>query len=255
MRKICIIIGLFCLIILNGVSAVDGQVLLKQADALVNFPETDFSAEYSIVRDVPGEGKSSTECVIFRRDSEEKYVIVITEPEINKGQGYLKQGDTLWFYDPESRKFNSTSSKNRFQNTNARNSDFTRSTLAADYDVEKTESAKLGRYNCTLLTLKANNDGVTYPGMKLWISEDGLVRKYEDYSLSGRLMRTTAIPSYQTVGKKFIPKYILIVENLEGAVVDGKFVNEKTQITITNPSLARQADSLFSKTFLENISQ
>ncbi len=235
--------------------AVDYQALLKKADSLVSFPESDFSARYTIVRDVPGEGRDTTECVIFRRDEEEKYVILISEPEINRGQGYLKQGDTLWFYDPDSRKFNSTSSKNRFQNSNARNSDFTRSTLAEDYRAIRGERTKLGRFDCWLLRLEATNDQVTYPIMNIWISDDGLVRKTEDYSLSGTLLRTTAIPSYQSVGTKHIPGYMLIVENLEGAMVNGSFVNEKTQITITQPTLKEQPNYIYSKNFLERMSR
>jgi hypothetical protein len=235
--------------------AVDFEDMLEKTDALVSFPGSDFSAEYTIVNDVPLEGRTTTVAAIFRRDAEEKYVIVILEPVINKGQGYLKMGDTLWFYDPESRRFNSTSSKERFQNTNARNSDFTRSTLAVDYDVVRGERTTLGRFDCWLLHLMANNDEVTYPIMKIWISDDGLLRKTEDYSLSGQLLRTSAIPRYQKVGAKYIPEKILFVEELEGAVVEGRFVHEKTQITITQPSLKELPNSVYSKTFLENVSR
>ncbi len=137
MKRITLSPFLLCLFLAAAadIHAVDFKNMLEKADALVSFPGQDFSAEYTIVKEVPREGRTTTVAVIFRRDSDEKYVIVIVEPEINKGQGYLKAGDTLWFYDPESRRFNSTSSKERFQNTNARNSDFTRSTLAQDYNV------------------------------------------------------------------------------------------------------------------------
>ena len=67
---------------------------------------------------------------MFRRDRENTYLIVITKPEEDRGKGYLKSGNNLWFYDPVSRRFTFTSAKDRFQNMNARNSDFTRSNLA-----------------------------------------------------------------------------------------------------------------------------
>ncbi len=230
----------------------DFQALLVQADNLVNYPASDFSAEYTIVQDKPGQGRTVTVAAVFRRDRENTYVIVVKEPDINRGQGYLKQGDTLWFYDPESRRFNSTSSRNRFQNSNARNSDFTSSTLAEDYDVMGGQEVQLGRYECWLLDLKANNDEVGYPQMKIWISKDGLVRKTQDYSLSGQLMRTTAIPDYYKDGEHYIPKRILFIDALRGAKVKGKFRNEKTQITIRKPSFSHLPDSVFSKAFLEN---
>ncbi|MCL2265212.1 MAG: outer membrane lipoprotein-sorting protein [Treponema sp.] len=231
------------------------QELLVKVDSLVSYMNNDFQAEYVIVQDKPGQSRSTTVAGVFRRDSREQYVIIIMEPLISKGQGYLKEKNTLWFYDPESRRFNSTSASSRFQNTNARNSDFTRSTLAQDYKVTAGENVRLGRFNCRLLTLEAVTNEVTYPKMKIWISEDGLLRKSEDYSLSGQLLRTTVIPDYYSINGLYVPKQILFVDELLGAVVNGAFANERTQIIINKPSFARIADSVFSQTFLENINR
>jgi outer membrane lipoprotein-sorting protein len=238
-----------------SIQAVTDQELLVKVDSLVSYYGIDFSAEYTIVQEKPGQGLSTTVAGIFRRDSSETFVIVIMEPSISKGQGYLKQGKTLWFYDPESRYFNTTSNADRFQNTNARNSDFTRSTLSEDYKVTAGEDVTLGRFKCRLLTLEAVTKDVTYPKMKVWISEDGLLRKTEDYSLSGQLLRTSAIPDYHQISGRYVPKQILFVDALQGAIINGKFMNEKTQITISRPSFGKVADSVFSKTFLESVNQ
>jgi len=231
------------------------QELLARVDSLASYFGTDFSAEYTIVQNKPGQSRSTTVAGIFRRDSKEQFVIVIMEPLISKGQGYLKQDKTLWFYDPDSRRFNTTANANHFRNTNARNSDFTRSTLAQDYRVVAGEDATLGRFNCRLLTLEAVTTEVTFPKMKVWISEDGLLRKTEDYSLSGQLLRTSAISDYHRIDGRFIPKQILFVDALRGANIDGKFENEKTQITISKPAFGKVADSVFSKTFLESVNR
>jgi outer membrane lipoprotein-sorting protein len=229
--------------------------LLKRVDSLVSYTDTDFSAEYTILQERPGQGLSKTVAGIFRRDSNEIYVIVIMEPQISKGQGYLKEGNTLWFYDPQSRVFNTTSSKERFQNTNASNSDFTRSTLAIDYKITSGEDTVLGRFRCRLLTLEAVTPEVTYPVMKVWISSDGLLRKSEDYSLSGQLLRTSAIPDYYFIDGHYVPKQILFVDELRGAYINGKFQNERTQISISMPSFKKVSDSVFSKTFLETVNK
>ena len=240
----------------TALHAISDQELLARVDMLASYYDTDFSAEYTIVQDRPGQGLSTTVAGVFRRDSRETYVIVIMQPLISKGQGYLKQDNTLWFYDPESRRFNTTANADRFQNTNARNSDFTRSTLAQDYKVIAGEDAALGRFKCRLLTLEAATTEVTYPKMKVWISEDdGLLRKSEDYSLSGQLLRTSAIPDYHQVAGRFVPRQILFVDALRGAVINGAFVNEKTQISISKPSFSKVADSVFSKTFLESVNR
>jgi outer membrane lipoprotein-sorting protein len=238
------------------VSAQDYHALLERADSLVSYTGSDFSARYTVVQQKPGQGRSTTVAAVFRRDAESMYVVIVLKPEINKGQGYLKKGGTLWFYDPESQRFNSTSASERFQNTNMRNSDFTKSTLADDYEVVQGDETTLGRYDCWLLTLRAVKEDVTYPRMKIWISKsDSLVRKTEDYSLSGQLLRTTAIPSYYEIEGKFVPKKILFIEELKGARIDGEFRHEKTQISIEQPSFDDIRDSVFSKTFLENVSR
>jgi outer membrane lipoprotein-sorting protein len=245
------------LLILAGTAlhAVSDQELLTKVDSLVSYYDVDFSAEYTIAQEKPGQGISTTVAGVFRRDSSETFVIVIMQPLISKGQGYLKQGKTLWFYDPESRRFNTTGNADRFQNTNARNSDFTRSTLAQDYKVTGGEDAVLGRFKCRLLTLEAISPGVTFPRMKIWVSEDGLLRKSEDYSLSGQLLRTSAIPDYYRIDGRHVPKQILFVDALRGAVINGNFMNEKTQISISKPSFNKIADSVFSKTFLETVNR
>jgi outer membrane lipoprotein-sorting protein len=251
-RKLCLSLLIFTLSINLWA---DDQELLVKADSLASYYNADFQAEYVFVQEKPGQARTTTVAGVFRRDSREQYVIVIMEPLASKGQGYLKEGNTLWFYDPQSRRYNTTSSADRFQNTNARNSDFTRSTLAQDYKVVSGEDAVLGRFNCRLLTLEAVTTEVAYPRMKIWISEDYLVRKTEDYSLSWQLLRTSAFPDYHNVGGRFVPRQILLVENLRGAVINGTFVNERTQITINRPSFNRIADSVFSKTFLETVNQ
>jgi outer membrane lipoprotein-sorting protein len=250
-------IGVFLVLGLSGIAAASeaDQKLLERADSLVSYMSVDFSAEYTIVQDRPGQSRTTTVTAIFRRDSREMYVIVVLQPAVSKGQGYLKQGKTLWLYDPESRRFNSTSSQERFQNTNARNSDFTRSTLAQDYRVITGVNAKLGRFSCRVLTLEAVTNEVTYPRMKIWISEDGLVRKTEDYSLSSQLLRTSAIPDYYKIGQRYVPKSIRFDDELRGAVINGSFVKERTVITISKPSFEKVADSVFSKTFLETVNR
>lgn len=226
---------------------------LRRADAAWSYLDSDFSAEYHIVQDVPGRGRSTTVAAVFRRDRQDIYTIVILEPEADRGQGYLKQGDTLWIYDPVGARFNVTSSRERFQNTNARNSDFTQSTLAEDYRIVRVTPTQLGRHAAYLYDLESDRDGVTFPIMRAWITDDGRILKTEDFSRSGQLMRTTAIPDYQQVAGRLIPQRIFIIDALEGAMIDGRFVNERTIITVTRPSFQPVPNSVFSKSFLERI--
>lgn len=233
--------------------------LLLQAEDSTAFYGTDFTASYEVVQQKPGEGTSKTNATIYRRDNESKWTILITAPLKDKGKGYLQSDNNIWFYDPADRRFTFSSSKDKFQGTNANTSDFAPQHYKRDYDIESSEEVKLGKLDCVLFNLKANTKDVDYPAIKLWVTkDDGLVRKKEDYSLSGQKLRTTAIPSYQKVdgnGRVYqIPVRMVIQDNLKGKKIGGKMNYESTTISISNATLEKQDDAVYTKPYLELMS-
>lgn len=244
-----------CIVTAWPQSAADGKALLKQVDSIVSFTDTDVSAEYRIDKRDPGGSTSTTVAAMFRRDRTNQFLILILEPVTDKGKGYLKEGDNLWLYDPVSKSFTFTSAKERFQNSSFRNSDFNRFNFSEDYSIASTAREQLGKFYCTVLDLSANNDRVSFPRVKLWISGDGLVRKMGDYSLSGQLMRTTAIPSYQKLGDRWLPLMMVIVDNLKYKTIGGKLEYERTTVSVSRPSLKRLPDSTYTKEYLEKVSR
>lgn len=240
----------------SNISALNYDDLLKKAEESTAFFGTDFSANYTLVQDKPGEGKSITEAIMYRRDSASTWTILITGPAGEKGKGYLQYDNNIWFYDPADNCFTFTNAKDKFQNTNATNADFAPQRYYQDYSIESAVDTKLGKMNCVLFTLKAKVSDVEYPMLKLWVTkDDGLVRKKEDYSLSERKMRTTAVPSYQLVqsdDKKYsVPVSMLIQDNLRGKKIGDEIQYEKTQITIKNVSFQTVSDSVYTKPYLE----
>ncbi|MBI9107227.1 MAG: outer membrane lipoprotein-sorting protein [Spirochaetales bacterium] len=255
MKHFCIFIILVILPV-SFISAQSSDIeFLKEVDRMVTFNTTDIAAEYKIVKRDPGGANSTTVATMFRRDRANQFVILILEPVVDKGKGYLKIGDNLWLYDPIDRSFTFTSAKERFQNSSARNSDFNQSNLSNDYKVTGSQKAKLGVFNCTILELEALNDRVSFPKRKIWVSEDYLIRKIEDYSMSGQLMRTTAIPNYQTVGDRWLPVNMVILDHLRSKRINNKIEYERTTITISKPSLSELPDTLFSKEYLERVNR
>jgi hypothetical protein len=91
--------------------------------------------------------------------------------------------------------------------------------------------------------------------MRIWVTDDFLVRKLEDYSLSGQLMRTTAIPSYQKVGDKWVAAGMVILDHLKSRKIGEKIQYERTTVTIKKPSLSILPDSVYTKEYLERISK
>lgn len=243
----------------QSMTASQASTLLKLAQDNTAFYETDFSGFYSIVQEKPGESRNVTEAIMYRRDRTNQWTILVTGPAKEKGKGYLQQDGTIWFYDPADRQFTFTSSRDKFQNTNANNSDFAPQFYWRDYAINSFEEVKLGNLDCILFSLKAKVAKVDYPKLKLWITKkDGLVRKKEDYSLSGQLLRTTAIPSYQTMSANrrnyAVPTRILIVDNLRGKRIGGTMQYERTQITISGVKFENVQDSVYTRPYLEMMS-
>lgn len=227
-----------------GAAQVDVDAILRTLDKQSSFPATDFSAKMTIVTEDPTKGIEKQVVTFFRRDKDEKYLLLVQEPKIQKGQGYLLLGDSLWFYDPESRNFTHTSLKENFQGTDAKNSDFSARSYAEDYKAVSVSEGKLGNYNVYIIELEAKNNEVTYPYLKLWVSKSPLlVLKAEEYSLSKRLLRTSLFPQYVKVADAYIPQSMIFTD----ALVAGK----KTTITLSDISLTQLSDSVFTKSFIE----
>lgn len=256
MKRILFTVLFFCFLLPCFSQVKEDYSLLAKCDTTTSFEDTDFSAEYVLVQDKPGQGKSVTEAIMYRRDKTENYTILITSPSQDKGKGYLQLESNVWFFDPEDKRFTFSSKRDKFQNTNANTSDFAPMYFSRDYSIKTATSVKLGAYDCILFELEAKVDDVVYPKLKVWVTKnDGLIRKKEDYSLSGQLLRTTAIPSYQLIGNRSIPVNMLIIDNLKGKKINNKMQYEKTQITISNVSFAKQKDSVFTKAYLEMMSR
>jgi len=232
-----------------GAQAPDFTAMLRSIDANSDFGAQDFSAVFTIVTQKPNEKDTVMQVRLFRRDDNNQMVWIMQKPEAQKGQGFLKVDENVWMYDPESGKFNHSTMKEQIQNSKAKSSDLTRTSLANDYDIVSTGDGVLGKYPVWILTLKAKNNEVSYPTLKVSIRKDKpLLLKEEDYSLSGRLMRTLYYPpTYIDVAGKTISSQTLIVDELNKG--------EKSQLTISDVSVAPLPDTTFSKAFLSQSSK
>lgn len=239
------IIALAIAAVAMAAGAQDFKAMLKAVDDMGSFGNQDYSATYSIVTEKPGENPSSVEVKLFRRDLHNQFVLLIQKPEKQKGQGYLKIDDNVWFYDPESGNFSHSTMKENIQNSEAKNSDLKKYTFSEDYEVTATASGKLGAFETWILDLKAKNNEVSYQHVRLTIRKDkALPLKEEDYSVSERLMRTVLyLPTYVNAGGKLVPAKIKMMDELNKG--------EQSVLTISDVSVGKLPDTTFTKAFLE----
>lgn len=232
----------------QGLTPAGAEKILTELDNLGNFPGKDYTSLFTIVSEKPGEKQSVTQVRVFRRDTKKQFTILIMLPDVNKGQGYLRENDNVWFYDPTSRKFSHSSVKENLQNTEAKNSDFTVSSLVDDYTVQKISEGTIGKYPVWVLDLKAKTNEVSYERIILYVRKDQtMTLKREDYSVNGRLMRTTLYPKYVALDGKLLPSQILIVDEINKG--------EKSQITMAEQSVETLPDKVFTKAFLEQVNR
>lgn len=241
---------LLAILFLLGVSTVfaapDFDQILRDIDELGNFEGVDFSCVYTIVSEKPGEDKSVSQARMFRRDTDDQFVLLILQPQVQRGQGYLKVDENVWFYDPESRKFEKSTIRDNVQDSDAQNSDLNRNSLSEDYSVVEWEETKLGKYPVYLLELKAKHNDVSYDKIKIWVRTDiSIVLKEEDFSVSNRLMRTVVYPRYTIVDERYLPSNALIIDELNEG--------ERTQFSMKNATTTPIPDYVFTKTYLERV--
>jgi len=235
-------------VMLSALVQADGVQILKNIDTNTNRLDTDISMVATMIKEDVEEGTDKRVVRMFRRDYEDKFLMLFQEPSYKSGQGYLRVEDTLWFYDPESRKFSIRSMKDRFDNSNARNSDFRRSALYEDYDVVSQTEGKLGKFPVYILELQAKHDEVTYPKQIVHVlKKPNLLLKAQNYSVSDQLLRTAYWPAYTKSGGIYIAKKRIFVDE----VIKGN----KTTFSFDKISTTKMADSTFTKAYVERVNR
>ena len=80
----------------------------------------------------------------------------------------------------------------------------------------------------------------------LYIRKDmNLILKYEDFSGSGRLMRTTLMPKYAKVPSGYVPTQIIVKDELNPG--------ENTTQVISELTFDNLPDRIFTKAYLEGL--
>ncbi|MFP2907018.1 outer membrane lipoprotein-sorting protein [Pyxidicoccus sp. 3LFB2] len=195
------------------------------------------------------------EAFIYRRDADDKLMILFSRPKAEAGKGYLRLDKNLWSYDPTVGKWERRTERERIAGTDSRRADFDQSRLAEEYDPTFEGEAKLGKYSANLLSLKAKPGvDVAYPVIKLWVDKESTnILKREEYALSGRKMRTLLYPRWKKLFSEskgadvWFPEEIRIYDEVEKA--------NSTTILIKSIDLRSLEANLFTKAWLESKSR
>ena len=195
------------------------------------------------------------ESVIYRRDEDDKFMMLFRKPKSEAGKGYLRLDKNLFMYDPTVGKWERRTERERIGGTNSRRQDFDESRLAVEYVPEFVGDEELGKFAVHHLKLKAKKDAdVPYPVIELWVDKKTTnMLKRQDFALSGKLLRTTYYPKW---GKKFsedkgadvyFPKEIRFYDEVEKG--------NSTLVVLRELDLRSLDKNIFTKAWLESKSR
>lgn len=195
------------------------------------------------------------EALVYRRDADEKLMILFTKPKGEAGKGYLRVEKNMWFYDPTVGKWERRTDRERIAGTDSRRQDFDQSKLAEEYDPSFEGEEKLGNFDVWVLKLKAKPGvDVAYPVVKFWIDKaTGNDLKRQDFALSDRLMRTSYIPQWE---KKYSEtKKAELWYRKEVRIFDEIDKANSTIVIIKSVDLEPLDKNMFTKAWLESKSR
>jgi hypothetical protein len=252
-----IVISLFCL-------ALAGPLLsaLPSVQDIIEY----IDSTYRVQSDITSQAKLTTkdpdlggikiiEAVYYRRDSDDAFLIVLTAPDTDKGNGYLRVGDNMWMYLAKSRAFQHIGRDERIGGSNTSTGDVEtrkfRELYKPELDAagkEKISEEMLGKIPVYRIEVTAKVNDVKYPKLILWMTKDKyLLLKQESYSLSGTLLETDYFKNYKEVEGH----YIALTAKFEDAI-------EKDNVTlfeIKGISFDKVDDYKFDKKYLESLSK
>ncbi len=195
------------------------------------------------------------EALIYRRDADDKLMILFAKPKTEQGTGYLRIEKNLWFYDPTVGKWERRTERERIAGTDSRRADFDESRLAEEYVPSFEGEQKLGVFDTHVLKLTAKEGiDVAFPVIKLWIDKNtSNVLKRQEFALSGRLMRTAYYPKWKKVfseSKKadvWFPEEMRFYDEIEKS--------NSTLVLIKSVDLRSLDANMFTKAWLESKSR
>jgi len=235
---------------------VTGMDILKKMEQ-IEFIESDGTLKMSFTVQRKDKSVKIMEAVFYRRDADDAFLMVMTAPDTEKGNGYLRVGENMWMYRRNSRTFQKMSRYQSIAGTQMNAVDFEKRKYSELYQPLTDASGKellteetLGQAKIPVyrLEVKAVAKDLPYPKSIYFVEKETfLLMKAESYSGSGELMTSAYFPKYHDVNGKYLPAKILVVDEFDKG--------NKTMNELSGVSLQPITDDVFNKAYLESLSK
>ena len=218
---------------------------------------SDMTAQAKITTRDPEQGTKIIQSVLYRRDKDDAFLIVIADPETDRGNGYLRVGDNMWMYKRSTRTFTHIGRDEKIGGSNASAGDFETRKFKELYKPSVDTSGKeiiseetIGNAKIPVYRVEvtAQVNDVKYPRLVMWLTRDKFLElKRESYGLSGTLMETDLFTNYKETEGRYVP----LLQKFTDEVEKGR----TSLLEITGISFNRVDDYRFDKSYLESLSK
>lgn len=207
----------------------------------------DISFTITIIDEKPNKPKVASQYKTFRRDRSDQTVLLQIAPEIDKGMGYLQDGDNIWTYDPNTRQFDHYSIKQNLGDSSVKIRDVnTSKKFKTNYEILTASETTVGKIPVYKVETKPIYKDAEYAKETYYVSKaDKLIVKQEFYGASGRLMRTFYMTKYEQIDTMRVPVQQISINN----VVQG----EKSTLIMSGFNTNALPDMIFTKAYLEKV--
>jgi hypothetical protein len=195
------------------------------------------------------------EARVYRRDADDKWMILFTKPKAEAGKGYLRIEKNLFLYEPALGKWERQTERASIAGTNSRRDDFDESRLSEEFTAQFIADETLGKYKVHRIKLTAKPGvDVANPIVELWIDQDSKnILKRQEAALSGKLLRTSYYPAWDKMFSKsknkdvYVPKEIRVFDEVEKG--------NSTVVVLRDVKLDSLQANMFTKAWLETQSR
>lgn len=193
------------------------------------------------------------EAEVYNR-ADDALAVLFTNPKPVAGSGYLRLEGNLFAYDPAIGKWERRTERDRLSGTNVRRTDISTAPLSELYLPSDDGQEQLGGARLRKLLLKAK-PGVDAPFalMRLWVDEHALVRKTQEFSESGKLLRSTYVIQANSVHSAKLKRDLLLPGQIQ--MQDEVDHERKTVVVFKSASLGAIPPSVFTKAWMESKSR
>jgi len=186
--------------------------------------------------------------VAYRRDADDKLMMLFLKPKTEAGKGYLRIDKNLFMYDPATGKWDRRTERERIAGTDSNRADYDESRLAEEFVPTYVGEEQLGKYAVHHIALKAKADAdVAFPVMHIWVDQaTGNLLKAQESAASGK----TYYPKWDKLfspskgADVYFPREIRIFDEVEKG--------NRTTIAIQEVDLSALPLNIFTKAWLES---